>query len=506
MSAPTAFDIIVIGAGPAGQKAAIQGAKAGKHVALIERERGIGGSCVYRGTIPSKTLRESALQLDRLKSAGAVFEFSLKPDIQIATLLGRLEAVVSAHDIFMSRQLRRNGISLLHGRAGFLDARTIEMLTVDGGRQILTADAIILATGSRPRNPEDTPVDHEHILDSDSLLSMIYLPRSLTIIGGGVIGCEYASIFALLGTQVTLIDRAPSPLQFMDHELVTHFVKLFEQQGGRYLGGQQILEVRWDGAAHVVTTLKDNPPVKSEKLLVALGRQANIEDLNLAAAGLTATEKGTPQSTSSARRMSRTSTPSATWSDLRHWPQRRWNKGAEPPGTPSTCRSAMPRRPSPLESTPFLKWPASVSMKSLPVNAIEIHSSDGRSLKKSPERRYRGPAKVSSIWWQTPQASSCSVCRSWETQRRNWCMSGNPPFSKAPPSNSLSTTSSTFPPRPRPIVSPSWASSNKRPNARPLRPHNRPHPLTPCLQHPSQSDASASTRISTADRYPASSA
>lgn len=293
MSIPTAFDIIVIGAGPAGQKAAIQGAKAGKRVALIERERGIGGSCVYRGTIPSKTLRESALQLDRLKHAGAAFDFSLKPDIQIATLLSRLEDVISAHDTFMSRQLRRNGISLLHGRAGFLDARTIEMLTVDGGRQSLTADAIILATGSRPRNPENIPVDHEHILDSDSLLSMIYLPRSLTIIGGGVIGCEYASIFALLGTQVTLIDRAPSPLQFMDHELVTHFVKLFEQQGGRYLGGQQILDVQWSGAAHVITTLKDNPPVKSEKLLVALGRQANIEDLNLAAAGLTATEKGT---------------------------------------------------------------------------------------------------------------------------------------------------------------------------------------------------------------------
>jgi NAD(P) transhydrogenase len=293
MSTSTGFDIIVIGAGPAGQKAAIQGAKAGKRVALIERERGIGGSCVYRGTIPSKTLRESALQLDRLKSAGAAFDFSLKPDIQIATLLSRLEDVISAHDTFMSRQLKRNGISLLHGRAGFLDTHTIDMLTVDGGRQSLTADAIILATGSRPRNPENIPVDHEHILDSDSLLSMIYLPRSLTIIGGGVIGCEYASIFALLGTQVTLIDRAPSPLQFMDQELVTHFVKLFEQQGGRYLGGQQVMEVRWDGAAHVVTTLKDNLPVKSEKLLVALGRQANIEDLNLAAAGLTATEKGT---------------------------------------------------------------------------------------------------------------------------------------------------------------------------------------------------------------------
>ena len=292
MSTPANFDIIVIGAGPAGQKAAIQGAKAGKRVALIERERGIGGSCVYRGTIPSKTLRESALHLDRLKRAGEAFDFSLKPDTQIATLLSRLEDVVSAHDTFMSRQLRRNGISLFHGRARFIDARTIEMQTVDGASQRFTAESIILATGSRPRTPDDIPIDHEHILDSDSLLSMIYLPHSLTIIGGGVIGCEYASIFSLLGVHVTLIDRAPAPLQFMDRELVSHFVGIFEQRGGRYLGGQTVTDVRWDGVSNVVTTLKDGPPVKTDKLLVALGRQANVEDLNLPAAGLAITPKG----------------------------------------------------------------------------------------------------------------------------------------------------------------------------------------------------------------------
>jgi NAD(P) transhydrogenase len=192
----------------------------------------------------------------------------------------------------MSRQLRRNGISLFHGRARFVDARTVEMQTVDGASQRFTAGAIILATGSRPRTPDGIPVDHEHILDSDSLLSMIYLPHSLAIIGGGVIGCEYASIFSLLGVQVTLIDRAPAPLQFMDHELVSHFVSIFEQRGGRYLGGQTVTDVRWDGVSHVVTTLKDGPPVKCEKLLVALGRQANVEDLNLPAAGLAVTPKG----------------------------------------------------------------------------------------------------------------------------------------------------------------------------------------------------------------------
>ena len=292
MSTPSTYDIIVIGAGPAGQKAAVQGAKAGKRVALIERERGIGGSCVYRGTIPSKTLRESALHLDRLKRAGEALQFNLKPDTQIATLLSRLEQVVQAHDSFMSKQLRRNGISLLHGRARFVDAHTIEMQTVDGASQLFTAGTIVVATGSRTRNPKEIPVDHEHILDSDSLLSMLYLPQSLAVIGGGVIGCEYASIFALLGVEVTLIDRAPYPLQFMDKELVEQFVKGLGNYGSHYLGESEIAEVRWDGVAHVVTTLKSGTIIKSEKMLVALGRQANIEDLDLEAAGLSLSDKG----------------------------------------------------------------------------------------------------------------------------------------------------------------------------------------------------------------------
>ncbi len=292
MSAPNTYDIIVIGAGPAGQKAAVQGAKAGNRVALIERERGIGGSCVYRGTIPSKTLRESALHLDRLKRAGEALQFNLKPDTQIATLLSRLEDVVQAHDSFMSKQLRRNGIALFHGQARFVDAHTIEMQTVDGAHQQFTAGTIVVATGSRPRTPKDILVDHEHILDSDSLLSMMYLPQSLTVIGGGVIGCEYASIFALLGVEVTLIDRGEYPLPFMDRELVRQFVQGFEERNARYLGGRTVSDVRWNDVAHVVTKLSDGTTITSEKLLVALGRQANIEDLNVAAAGVMLSDKG----------------------------------------------------------------------------------------------------------------------------------------------------------------------------------------------------------------------
>ena len=293
MSTVIHYDILVIGSGPAGQKAAIQGAKAGKHVAIIEREPGVGGGCVYRGTIPSKTLRESALQVDRMKRSSTTLDVRVPPHVLVATLMRRVDEVVKSHGDYMISQLTRNGITLFHGRAQFRSNNLIEMLTVDGMKQSLTADTIVIATGSRPRTPVKIPIDHEHILDSDSLLSMIYLPRSLTVLGGGVVASEYASIFAALGVQVTMVDRADRPLQFLDAELVRTFVECFEQEGGRYCGAQAIGEVRWDGISQVVTTLQDGQVITSDKMLVAMGRQANLEDLNLSATGLTVTEKGT---------------------------------------------------------------------------------------------------------------------------------------------------------------------------------------------------------------------
>lgn len=237
MSTVLHYDIVVIGSGPAGQKAAIQGAKAGKHVAMIEREPGVGGSCVYRGTIPSKTLRESALQVDRMKRSSATPDMIVPSNTMVSMLMRRLDEVVTSHGDYMMNQLTRNGITLLHGRAQFRSDSVIEMLTVEGMKQTLTADTIVIATGTRPRAPVEIPIDHEHLLDSDSILSMIYLPRSLTVLGGGIIALEYASIFAALGVQVTIIDRADRPLQFFDAELVRTFVQSFEQAGGHYCGG-----------------------------------------------------------------------------------------------------------------------------------------------------------------------------------------------------------------------------------------------------------------------------
>ncbi len=292
MMPPNAYDIVVVGSGPAGQKAAIQGAKAGKKVVLIEQEQGIGGNCVYRGTIPSKTLRETALQFERLKRSSEVFEGRLRLDVPMAVLLHRLDEVVKAHECYMADQLTRNSVTYRHGRARFLSPHEVELETIDGACQALRADTIVLATGSRPRSIPEIPVDHEHVLDSDSILSMIYLPRSLTVLGGGVIACEYASTFALLGVEVTLIDRAQRPLSFMDAEIVEVFQRSIERQGGRFYVGQTVKEVVWDGVSSVVARLANGMAVKSEKMLVALGRQPNIEELNLEAAGLTLDEKG----------------------------------------------------------------------------------------------------------------------------------------------------------------------------------------------------------------------
>jgi NAD(P) transhydrogenase len=289
---PQHFDVIVLGSGPAGQKAAIQAVKAGARVAVVEQERGVGGHCVYRGTIPSKTLRETALQLSRLRRHSQMGGARLPEGVEVAALMSRLGEVVDGHVGYIGRQLERNGIRRLHGRARFLSATEVEVQPLQGPPLLLKGRFVFIATGSRPRNPPEIPVDHENILDSDSILSMIYLPGSLTVLGGGVIATEYASMFAHLGVKVTMIDRAGRPLQFMDGELVARFQQSFEQSGGRYIGSAAVGDARWDGVSKVVTRLNNGEVVESDKLLVALGRTANVERLDLGRAGLSTTPRG----------------------------------------------------------------------------------------------------------------------------------------------------------------------------------------------------------------------
>nr|WP_240554850.1 FAD-dependent oxidoreductase [Oceanicoccus sagamiensis] len=179
------YDIIIIGSGPAGQKAAVQAAKANKKVAMVESDKVLGGACVHRGTIPSKTLRENALRIANLRHHAELFSFSLRPDMEMAALIDNMHSVISAHDDYINKQINRNQIDRIHGRASFVDKNTITVNMPGGSSESLTADYFVIATGSVPRQVDNIEVDHEYVYDSDSILSMIYLPQTLTVLGAG---------------------------------------------------------------------------------------------------------------------------------------------------------------------------------------------------------------------------------------------------------------------------------------------------------------------------------
>jgi NAD(P) transhydrogenase len=287
------YDLVVIGGGPAGQKAAVQGAKAGARVLLVERAKSAGGACVRYGTIPSKTLRETALSLGKFRKLTAhVMDVEMPSHLQVSSLMDRKDEVIAAHERYMQAQLARNGIELQQGVARFTSPETVELTLLDGGKRSISSRYFVIAAGSAPRTPDNVPVDHEHILDSDSLLSISYLPESLVVLGAGVIACEYASIFAALGVKVTIIDKGERPLGFMDQELVEHFLKELRQAGSDFLGGKNLEGVSFDGLSSVETRLAGGEVIKSEKLFCALGRVAPVAAMGLDAAGVKVTSRG----------------------------------------------------------------------------------------------------------------------------------------------------------------------------------------------------------------------
>lgn len=292
MSASFDYDLVVIGSGPAGQKSAVQAAKSGKRVAIVEQDNLFGGACVHRGTIPSKTLRENALRVKHMRENAALANFQIGEDTELITLIDRLNEVLDAHHLYMSRQIERNNVLRIQGRASFVDAHRLKITKVQAEAEIISTEKVVLACGSYPRNPANMAIDHENILDSDSILSMLYLPKSLTVLGSGVIASEYASIFQALGVKVTMIDKYPSPLGFLDKELTDTFVKVFQDMGGTWLGEHQIEDISWDGMAEVTTRCTNGVVVKSQKLMAAAGRIANVQHLKIENAGLSLNDRG----------------------------------------------------------------------------------------------------------------------------------------------------------------------------------------------------------------------
>jgi NAD(P) transhydrogenase len=290
--ATESFDFVCVGSGPAGQKAAIQAAKAGFRAAVIERESLVGGSCLLSGTIPSKALREQALRYRRMQGSATSLAVELRGDAPLSALLHGVDVVIAAQDRYLQAQLARNHVELIRGRAAFLEADRIEVQRLNGSRFTVRAPRVLLATGSRPRHVPAVQVDHEHILDSDSILTLSYLPRSMVVLGSGVIACEYASIFAALGCAVTLLDKAAEPLGFLDAPLRTGFLSAFRAMGGTYRGGAEVSGARFDGFSQVNVQLKDGGVLSADIAFAAFGRVANLDGIGLDRLKLAITGRG----------------------------------------------------------------------------------------------------------------------------------------------------------------------------------------------------------------------
>jgi NAD(P) transhydrogenase len=283
------YDLLAIGSGPAGQKAAIQAAKLGRRAAIVER-RTIGGVSVNRGTIPSKTLREAVMYLTGI-SQRAVYgdSYRLKEDITVEDLGLRTRQVVEREVDIVRNQLARNHVHVINGIARFVDPHTV---AISGGEERrISAEKIVIATGTRPHRPDTVEFDNKTILDSDGLLLLERLPASIVVVGAGIIGIEYASMFAALGTKVTVVEKRHRLLDFVDSQIAEGLQYHLRDLGVVFRFGEAVTAVeRHDGAT--MSLLESGKRIPAEVVLYAAGRQGETGDLDLKIAGLDANERG----------------------------------------------------------------------------------------------------------------------------------------------------------------------------------------------------------------------
>jgi len=287
-----AYDLVVIGSGPGGQRAAIQAAKSGKRVAIIEKGVGVGGVCTNTGTIPSKTMREAVLHLSGFyyqNFYGA--NYRVKETVTMADLIYRIQRVIESEVSVIQAQLQRNGVDLLHGVGSFLDAHRIQVEN-GNGRNELEAANVLIATGTKPAVNAKVPVNGRTIIDSDQILSMTQIPKTLIVVGGGVIGVEYACMFATLGVRVTIVEKRPRLLEFADTEMVEALTYNMRDRRVTMRLNEEVESVEELPDGRVAAMLVSKKRVMGDALLYAVGRQGNVDGLNLAAAGVTADERG----------------------------------------------------------------------------------------------------------------------------------------------------------------------------------------------------------------------
>lgn len=287
------FDLIVIGSGPAGQRAAIQAAKFGKRVALIEKEPVFGGACIHTGTLPSKALRESIYNIFTFRLTGTEFtRKTTRDNVTFKELSARKDNVTQNENEIISQSIRSNGVSVYHGIASFIDKTHLRVESLEGGELILEGKFFMIATGSKPVRPPHIDFDDKVICDSDSILKISEIPESMTVIGGGVIGCEYASMFSALGVQVNLVDKKNDILPFIDQEITEVLKKSLIANGCKLFLGSEFDTLKKTSDGQVETTLKDGKKIKSQILLYAMGRGPQVEKLNLPAVNLKTDQRG----------------------------------------------------------------------------------------------------------------------------------------------------------------------------------------------------------------------
>jgi NAD(P) transhydrogenase len=287
------FDLIVIGSGPAGRRAAIQAAKLGKDVLVIENRLRVGGVSVHTGTIPSKTLRETVLNLSGWRERGFYgLAYRVKKDIEGKDLGARLRMTLDHEIDVLEHQFARNGVRTVAGRARFLDPHRILVTIGEGETLEVEADMFVIAVGTAPFRPKHIPFNDTNVVDSDNIASNPHVPKSLTVVGAGVIGLEYATIYSALDVPVTLVEPREQFLEFIDREIIEEFVHDLRKRGMQMRIGVKVEAVEIDDKGFAISTLSDGRKIRTEMLLYAAGRIGATADLGLETCGLAADERG----------------------------------------------------------------------------------------------------------------------------------------------------------------------------------------------------------------------
>jgi NAD(P) transhydrogenase len=287
------YDLLVIGTGPAGQKAAVQAAKLGKKVGLIERKEVVGGVCINTGTIPSKALREAVLYFSGIPQRSIYGTPSrLRQTITIEELTFHANHVIKNEIQVVHDQMARNRIDMIFGSASFIDPHCLRIEHRNGSTEQPTADFIIIAVGTEPCRPADIPFDNTSVIDTDGLLTLKRLPDSIVIVGGGVIGTEYASILAALGVPVTLIDKRPRLLEFADAEIIDMLQRQMKAFGVTLHHEEEVLAIKKEPDNSIHACLRHAMPIRASTLMYAIGRVGATKLLNLEVAGLKPDSRG----------------------------------------------------------------------------------------------------------------------------------------------------------------------------------------------------------------------